>query len=322
MTRLRQAVTTGIDRAAAQSFVQHEIDVAFEPAMFFGWRFPTPSIAWLPDFQHRHLRDLFSTSAYWRRELGFRAQIASGRLVMLSSEDARNDCERFYPGSRGRTTVVRFAVRVDPALLEPDPAQVAREHDLPADFFYLPNQFWKHKNHGLVVDALHALKQRGRDFVVASSGKVGDPRHPGYFDDLRALVASRGLTHHFRFLGLVPRTHVIALMRACTAIINPSLFEGWSTPVEEARTLGVPMLLSNLPVHQEQMGGAARYFEPDSVAQLAHLVESQPRLSTDLRRAAESAAIEVSGSRVRKFCFDFLETVERALAMPGGAARK
>ena len=38
--RLRQALLTGCDRAAAQAFREHRIDVLFECAQFYGWRFP------------------------------------------------------------------------------------------------------------------------------------------------------------------------------------------------------------------------------------------------------------------------------------------
>ena len=311
--RLLQAALLGIDYAAAKSFAARGVDVVFEPAMFYGWRFPIPTIAWLPDFQHRHLPELFGAKAYWKRELGFKAQLASGRLIMLSSEDARADCERFYPSSTGRTAVVRFAVPPDSESMQIDPMQVVREYGLPEHFFYLPNQIWKHKNHRVVIEALQLLKQRGHDVVVAVSGKAVDPRHPDHYDTLKSLIAAHGLIDNFRFLGMVPRQHVVALMRACTALINPSLFEGWSTTVEEAKSLGVPMLLSNLRVHREQVGDAAVFFDADSAQQLATLMAAHQNLPASSRQDMEKSAILASQNRMRQFAIDFSETVERAV---------
>lgn len=139
--RLRQALLTGCDRAAANAFDSHRIDIVFEPAQFYGWRFPFPGVAWIPDFQHRYLRHLFGFGAYWKREIGFWAQILSGRHVMLSSEDARSDCERFYPATRGRTHVVRFSV---PPVDNCDVAwarSVADGYGLPELFFSCPINF-------------------------------------------------------------------------------------------------------------------------------------------------------------------------------------
>ena len=86
-----EALALGLDRAAVAEFRKKNIDVVFEAARFFGWRMPYPAVAWFTDFQHRRLPQLFSTAARWRREIGFRMQIASGRTIMLSSESALRD---------------------------------------------------------------------------------------------------------------------------------------------------------------------------------------------------------------------------------------
>jgi glycosyltransferase involved in cell wall biosynthesis len=189
---------------------------------------------------------------------------------------------------------------------------VAETYELPDRFFYLPNQFWKHKNHRIVIEALLLLKQRGHDLVVAASGESVDFRHPEHYKALQALVDSYGLTSTFRFLGLVPRQHVFALMRAATAMINPSLSEGWSTTVEEAKSLGVPLLLSNLNVHVEQAGDSARYFDPRAAEQLASLMAQQENLSGSSRRSIEVLAIAASQNRAKQFANDFSETVAHA----------
>jgi glycosyltransferase involved in cell wall biosynthesis len=313
--RLRQALLTGCDQAAARAFREHRIDVLFECAQFYGWRFPFPRIAWITDFQHRHLPELFGLGAYWKRDLGFRAQILSRRHIMLSSEDSRSDCETFFPQSKGRTSVVRSAM-LPPNLSEGDgePAMTS-VYQLPERYFYLPNQFWKHKNHRTVIEALRLLRQEGFNTVVGASGRAEDYRHPGHFAALQSLVHQYGLTHNFRFLGIVPRRHVFALMRACTALINPSASEGWSTTVEEAKSLGVPMLLSDLRVHREQAGDCADYFDPEVASQLASLMARHEDSPDPLRRDREKEAIAASQKRVKQFALDFSETVERATAL-------
>ena len=313
--RLREALLTGCDRAAAHAFREHRIDVLFECAQFYGWRFPFPRVAWITDFQHRHLPELFGFGAYWKRDLGFRAQIFSRRQVMLSSEDSRSDCETFFPRSMGRTSVVRSAM-LPPNLSDDDGAQaIASSYQLPERYFYLPNQFWKHKNHRTVIEALRILRQKGNSTVVAASGRAEDYRHPEHFAALQALVHAYGLTHNFRFLGVVPRPHVFALMRSCTALINPSLSEGWSTTVEEGKSLGVPMLLSDLRVHREQARDYAYFFDPEAASQLASLMVRHQALPHASRRDREQEAIAASQHRTRQFAVDFAETVERAAAL-------
>jgi glycosyltransferase involved in cell wall biosynthesis len=259
-TDLARAIVFGLDAPAVAAFTASKIDMVFESARFFGWRLPFPAVAWFPDFQHRLLPHLFSRSAYWRRDLGFRVQIASGRHIMLSSATALGDLKRFYPGNSNGVSVVRFATEPPASLLATQPSDVIAHYGLPSRYFYLPNQFWRHKNHQLVVDALDLLKRRGLDVVVAASGSTLDFREPGLFEAMMKEVKARGLEMNFRHLGMIPLDHVYALLRASTALINPSECEGWSTTVEEAKSFGVPTILSDIDVHREQTEGGARYF--------------------------------------------------------------
>ncbi|MFB9265897.1 glycosyltransferase family 4 protein [Bradyrhizobium erythrophlei] len=300
---LLRALALGIDGPVAAEFRGHRIDLVFESARFFGWRLPVPAIAWFPDFQHRRLPYLFSRTARLRRDLGFRVQIASGRHVMLSSASALQDLRRFYREPTSRVSVVRFATEPPAALLATDPRGVVAQYNLPARYFYLPNQFWRHKNHRTVIDALAILKSRGSDAVVAASGSTLDPREPNYFEDTMRQVRARGLDTSFRHLGMIPLDHVYALLRTSVALINPSEFEGWSTTVEEAKSFGAPMILSDIDVHREQTEGTARYFATNDPKALAdHMSEAMecagPMVVRDLQDNVEE--------RVKAFVADFV----------------
>ncbi|CCV12479.1 glycosyltransferase family 1 protein [Mesorhizobium sp. STM 4661] len=265
------ALVGGTDRAFADLVVAQGIDVVFEVAQWFGNRFPVPVVSWIPDFQHRRLPHLFPRRAWWRRDLGYRLQTSGNRAIMLSSGDALADCETFYPVSRSKTAVVRFAIDLDPGpvLARADGARQA--HGLPERFFFLPNQFWVHKNHRLVVEALKHISQIGAlDSLppIVLSGRTTDPRDPTFFKRLMDLVETDGLASHFRHLGLIPYDDVLALIGAADYLLNPSHFEGWSTTVEEAKSLGTPMLLSDIPLHREQAPDAL-FFAPDSAEALA-----------------------------------------------------
>jgi glycosyltransferase involved in cell wall biosynthesis len=307
---LAAALTLGLDKAANTEFQANRIDVVFENARFFGWRLPYPTVAWFPDIQHRRLPQLFSSYARWRRDLGFRIQIASRRFIMLSSESALQDCMQFYPGLTNPTSVVRFATRPDPDVLTANPPDVIAQYGLPPAYFYLPNQFWRHKNHQVVVDALKLSAKRHPELVVAASGSKDDPREPDYFDGIMRQVDASGLAGNFRYLGMIPLPHVYALLRAATALINPSRFEGWSTTVEEAKSFGVPMILSDIAVHREQAGSSARYFGLDDPEALAdHLSAASQNSENPVVRNL----LPNLDARVAAFAADFALTVARAI---------
>lgn len=299
--RLLAALIGGKDARAEKLFLDHGIDTVFEHAVYYGWRFKLPTIAWLVDFQHRYLPEMFSTKAYWRRDIGMRLQIKSGRTVMVSSEVALQDCKRFFGLSADRVHVVRFAVPTPLQAESHDAGAICAKYDLPNLFFYLPNQFWKHKNHMLVLRALALL--RNPNIVVVSTGRCEDIRHPGYFHEIMDAVHSEGLENNFRILGIVPYADLIELMKASVAVINPSLFEGWSTTVEEAKSLGVPLLLSDIPVHREQVGEWAKYFRVDDEGELARLFQQYVKNAKEPVRTGCNPA-DNTDARLRKFAQD------------------
>lgn len=312
---LARALAFGLDRSAATEFQAKRIDLVFENARFFGWRLPFPAIAWFPDLQHRRLPQLFSPAARWHRDLGFRAQIASGRRIMLSSESALRDCRKFYPRLTNGISVVRFATQPAPAHLTANPSEILALYGLPPKYFYLPNQFWRHKNHQAVIEALTILKKRGFDVVVAASGSPDDPREKDYFNGLMRQVKGRNLQANFRYLGVIPLDHVYALLRASLALINPSRFEGWSTTVEEAKSFGVPLILSDIDVHREQTGGTARYFGIEDPGMLADQLwevsqNPEPSVARDLLPNLDQ--------RVAAFGTDFVHAVRSAVQCSRG----
>ncbi len=207
--------------------------------------------------------------------------------------------------------MVPFAVELTQEAFAVGAEDVRARYALPERFFYLPNQFWKHKNHAMVIRAVALLRDRGIGVVVAASGTQADPRHPHLTDELRALVATLGLQEQFRFLGMVPRPDVYALMRAALAVLNPSAFEGWSTTVEEAKALGVSLMLSAIPVHREQVGEAAVYFDPQSADSLAQVLERALRAGPAVNDAGRRpAAAQRNEARLGDYALRFEELIE------------
>lgn len=250
------------DYLAEKAFRGHGIDLVFQNSAWYGFRFGLPTLAWIADFQHRHLPHLFSRANYWKRDIGYRGLSRCATRIMLSSEAARQDCERYYPFSRGRTATLNFSVRIGAEARQSSPEPIRKKYGLPESFFYMPNQFWIHKNHLAVVEALRRARAKGEDMTIAASGSMYDQRDRQYPRSVVREVERNGLADRFRILGVIPRQDVFPLMRASVAVINPSLFEGWSTTVEEAKSIGVPLLLSDIPVHREQAPDVCCYFDP------------------------------------------------------------
>ncbi len=101
------------------------------------------------------------------------------------------------------------------------------------------------------------------------TGNLTDRRNPSYINDFFLKLASSGIHNHVFCFGMIPHDHVYALIRQSRFVLNPSLFEGWSTTVEETKSVGKRMLLSDLDVHKEQNPPNSNYFMVNDSEDLA-----------------------------------------------------
>lgn len=293
----------------------NDIDVLSHSGTF-GWRFPVATTPWIADFQHRRLPTYFPFPERRRRDYAFAQQLLEGTVTVVSSAAAQRDARRFYGPAASRTEVLHFVSQpsLPPGELAPLP-QLRGQYGIPDRFFFLPNQFWQHKNHRVVIDALVIARDRGLRPTVVLTGEGNDYRAPDHYPSLMKEVADRGVTSQFLHLGVVPFDDLIALMRHSVAVINPSLFEGWSTTVEEARSLGKLTILSDIDVHREQDLPGARYFDPHDGAELAdNLAEVMGNDADPDDEAGRARAAEESlAIRTEAFARDYARILHGAV---------
>lgn len=292
----------GRDVLMERFLLQHNINVLSHSGQL-GRRATVPTIGWIADFQHRRMPAFFQPAELAARDRGCRRISEQCTTVLLSSVDAQQDLAKFDPtavlDSRVLQFVSGFAGGATPVI---DEAVLRERYDITGPYFHLPNQFWVHKNHRVVIDALALLKVRGRQAVVLCTGHTKDRRWPGYFDELMCHAAEKGVTDCFRVLGLVPYEDMASLMKHSVAVINPSLFEGWSTTVEETKSLGLTMMLSDMPVHREQNPERGIFFDPHAPDGLANACV---RVLEAYKESIEVACRELAREKVVKRFSDF-----------------
>jgi glycosyltransferase involved in cell wall biosynthesis len=254
---------------------KNNIDLISHASPMKSW-YRVPCISWIPDFQHLHNKNFFKNEEVQTRNEGIQNLIDSADAIILSSNHALNDLKNnFSLKSSTKTYVLHFHSVLTAKLGGgASKSELIEKYKLGQDWFYIPNQYWAHKNHKLVIRALGEVLESGLDISIVSSGSTEDYRNPDYFQEILSLIDEKGVSGHFHILGSIPYCDVVELIKASVAIINPSLFEGWSTTVEEARALNKKILLSRIPVHIEQAPLGALYFDVDNHLELADCLRS------------------------------------------------
>jgi hypothetical protein len=227
-------------------------------------------IRWIPDFQHLHLNHYFTSGIISFRNDKIKQIIANNEPIILSSFDAKNDFFKFFPEAKNQIYVCPFP-SILPEITAEDVGKVRKKYNLNRDFIICSNQFWMHKNHLVVLKALVITQKK--PFIVFT-GNMDDHCERAYVEEILLFVKENKLETFVQFLGFIPRFEQLALIKASKIAIQPSLFEGWSTTVEDCKALNHPIIVSDLTVHKEQLGEFGINFEKENPASLSEVLDS------------------------------------------------
>lgn len=256
-------------------------------------------IDWIPDLQEAFLPDLFTEMQLQKRKSRLDGISKKGDFLIFSSKDSQHHYNTLYPHSKPAEFVLNFAVS-HPCLDDYNHQQILSKYELDRAYYFIPNQFWVHKNHMTALKALKELRQKRKDVLFVFSGKEYDHRAKDHVQKLKSYIAEHHLEENTKFLGFIPRHEQLIILKNSLAVIQPSLFEGWSTVVEDAKAQNKFIFLSDLPVHQEQIQENCVFFE-----RLNHSDLAVKLLETEV-----SVNEKKYDKNIEKFGLDFLKIID------------
>jgi len=288
------------------------------PCMYsLGAKYPVPWIGYLLDFQHMHLPHLFSRWNRVYRRHTFTAMLREAKTILVNARAVEVDATRFYPNSHARITPLPFAPSVRKEWLAVDAEGTRHRFGIPERYFIICNQFWVHKDHQTAFRAfasfLQALPRSERSVALVCTGSMHDYRAPHHMGQLRALLDELAIAGSVHLLGHIAKEEQIALLRGAIAVLQPTLFEGGpgGGAIYDAVALGVPSIVSDIPVNREIDDASVRYFPPRDPGELARLMLEalrQPRVAMD-----DSLLVARSAARVRRLGETLQEAIVAAL---------
>jgi glycosyltransferase involved in cell wall biosynthesis len=210
-----------------------------------------------------------SRNGLWeQREHYFSRYIPKATRVIVPNEAGAEQIMHAWGINRERILCLghptpRFALEA-----QEDPASDLRRLGVRPPYLFYPAQFWAHKNHPLLFDALAQLNgpaERSYQLVLVGSDK-------GELERMRALARRMGLADDVLFLGFVEDDALVALYRNAHALTYPSRFGPENLPPLEAMALGCPVIVGDVAGAREQVGDAALRVSLDDPAELVAAV--------------------------------------------------
>jgi glycosyltransferase involved in cell wall biosynthesis len=135
--------------------------------------------------------------------------------------------------------------------------------------------------------------------------RIAGPPDPERLDELVRVGSDARVTH----LGFVAPERLAELYAEATALVLPSVAEGFGRPLLDALALGTPAVVSDIPALRELAGEAALYVAPPSDP-AAWRSELERLLADDALRADLSAR-----GRARATLFDWSGVAARMAAL-------
>jgi glycosyltransferase involved in cell wall biosynthesis len=294
LTRTPPLYSDVVHPAVKRALAAARLDVMWylTPAICLSQDLPYITVVW--DLQHRLQPQFPEVSAGLEglaREDIYRTVLGGASLVIAGTEVGRGEIQRFYGVDDARIRILPHPTPGFALEAAGGPASARPAKAPPDPYLFYPAQFWAHKNHVNLLEAVARLRGGGLPVQLALSGS--DKGNQAF---VRAAAERLKISDAVHFLGFVERAELIGLYRHALALAYVTFFGPENLPTLEAFALGCPVIASDVPGAREQLGDAALLVDPRSPEQIAAAV----------RRLAEAPAaradlIERGRARAHRF---------------------
>lgn len=265
-----------------KKIIKEECDLWIFPSQErWSYHVPVPALVTIYDLNHRYNKQFPEVSAnglYEKREKHYIEICKWSKGILVDSNIGKQQVVESYEADPEKIYVLPY---IPPQYIYNTnfPEDFDLRYRLPPKYLFYPAQFWEHKNHKNLVQAVFNLKEKYHDINVVLVGSKNNA-----YNSVWDMVREMNLSNIIHFLDYVPDEDMPELYRRARAMVMPSYFGPTNIPPLEAIALGCPVAVSNVYAMPEQLGDAALYFDPSSINEIAEAIE---RLWTDDSLCAE-----------------------------------
>jgi len=320
----RQQQEADLNRRNRRQFVSEQLRhegvelMLFPSPLSIAFETDTPYVMAIHDLQHRLQPEFPEVSAngeWERREYLFRNGTRYATLLLADSEVGKEDILNFYEDygvTPDQVKVLPFlpACYLMPEISEEECNRVRKTHQLPERYLFYPAQFWPHKNHMRIVQAVALLKDRGMAVDVVFCGSSAGKIRSHTFREIMEFAARAGIERNIHYRGYVSDHDMSGLYAGAAGLIMPTFFGPTNIPVLEAWSLGCPVLTSDIRGIREQVQDAGILADPRSVECIADGIArlwTDERLAKDLARRGKGRLAAYTPQDYRQRLVDILE---------------
>lgn len=243
---------------------RENIDLLWSPEQICPIRFNGPVITTVHDLTALRFPETCQRSNRYIQKYLFPATIRSSSCLIPVSNYIGRELLTSYPvemGDKKMITVTNASPDWEP--------QCSQASSAGEPFLFFAGNQEPRKNLIRLIEALEILRDNGTIMALHIAGPSG-----WHNQALKDKIAASPMKEQVRFLGYISEDDLKRQYRTCTAVVYPSLYEGFGLPLLEAFCMGARVITSKNTVMEEIAGDTAVYFDPFDSGDIARVIST------------------------------------------------
>ncbi|GBR75503.1 glycosyl transferase group 1 [Candidatus Termititenax persephonae] len=217
--------------------------------------------------------------AEWKmRETMYQKMLLRATYIITGNEVGKQEILANYPINADKIKIIPFPISSFCFEKLAVPADLG---NIKKPFVFYPAQFWAHKNHVALVEAIAWLRDKKK--TIINCYFVGSEKNN--LNQVKYAIKKHNLENQVFILGFVEYAELRYLYQNALAMVYISLMGPNNLPPLEAIALGCPVIISNIPGHIEQMGKAGLFvnaFVPQDIGRAILTLYKNPKRCREL----------------------------------------
>ncbi|MGB1249568.1 MAG: glycosyltransferase family 4 protein [Candidatus Promineifilaceae bacterium] len=246
---------------------QRPPDLFFTPAHVIPISYFGKSVATVHDLGYHYFPEAHTAAQVRQLTWSTQHNARRSRVVLADSAATKQDLINFYRVSAEKIATVypSFDLNLAPVSDSQHLQQVQHKLNLQAPYFLFLSTIQPRKNVARIVLAFAEIAAYIPHQLVLA-GKLG-----WLSEQITATIVglSAEIQARIKLTGFIEDADKAALLSGATALVYPSLFEGFGFPVLEAQACGTAVISADNSSIPEVAGNSARLVSAESIPQLA-----------------------------------------------------
>lgn len=212
---------------------------------------------------HPEFPEVNYSREFEKREFFYNQATKKAIAVLVDSETSKNNIINRYCLDPKRVFDVSFIPSVN--IISEIECDIKSKYNIEYNYIYYPAQFWAHKNHVYIIDALKKLKDEGLILSAIFSGS-----DKGNLNYVLEYAKKKEVESQIKYIGFAPNNEIFHLYKQSLALVMPTYFGPTNIPPLEAFSIGTPVIYSDLEGLRDQVGEVALLCDLDNVNSLSN----------------------------------------------------